>query len=121
MGHEIASHGYSHVLPHKVGPGLFKNGIDWTKKILEDIIHKQIRRFRVTGFGIKENIKWPFNVIREVGYKYDSSVFPAMQEQNHMFGTTYGKTCRPDIIPTEAGPLTEIPISTAKIFGLRFF
>ena len=38
-----------------------------------------------------------------------------------MFGTTYGKTCRPDIIPTEAGPLTEIPISTAQIFGLRFF
>jgi len=116
-GHEIASHGYHHVLPHKVGPELFKDDIDRTKKILEDIIGKQVLGFRVAGFGIKENIRWAFNIIKEVGYEYDSSVFPARREHKSMFISTKG----PYMIPTEAGPLAEIPVSTTEFCGLRLF
>lgn len=116
-GHEIASHGYHHVLPHKVGPELFKDDIDRTKKILEDIIGKQVLGFRVAGFGIKENIRWAFNIIKEVGYEYDSSVFLARREYKSVFPSTKG----PHMIPTEAGLLAEIPVSATEFCGLRLF
>lgn len=116
-GHEIASHGYEHVLPHKVGPEFFRNDIDRAKKTLEDIIGKQVFGFRVAGFGVKKSTRWTFNLIKEVGYQYDSSIFPAIWEHNNMFSTT----CGPHIIPTETGPLVEIPIPAAKIFCFNLF
>jgi len=116
-GHEIASHSYSHVLPHKVGHELFKDDIDRAKKTLEDITGKQVLGLRVAGFGIKKRTNWAFDVIKEVGYQYDSSLFPAMRGHNNMVKTT----CGPYTIPTKAGPLTEIPISAAKLFGIRLF
>src|SRR4030042_2559414 len=71
-GHEIASHGYHHVLPDKVGAELFKDDIDRAKKTLEDITGKQVFGFRVAGFGIKRSTSWTFDIIKEVGYEYDS-------------------------------------------------
>jgi len=116
-GHEIASHGYHHVLPDKVGAELFKDDIERAKKTLEDITGKQVLGFRVAGFGIRKRTRWAFDVIKEAGYEYDSSVFPAMHEHNCMLATSIG----PHMIQTEAGPLIEIPVSAAKVFGLRLY
>jgi len=112
-GHEIASHGYNHMLPMKVGPESFKHDIEQAKKTLEDIIGKQVRGFRVAGFGIKKKINWPFNTIKEAGYEYDSSIFPAMYN--------YKMKCGIYIISTEAGPLFEIPLSASSLCGIRLF
>ena len=45
--------------------------------MLEDIIGRSMYRFRTAGFGIKDDSKWAFDIIAEVGYNYDSSIFPA--------------------------------------------
>lgn len=55
----------------------FKDDIERAKKVLEDIIGRSIYRFRTAGFGIKDDAKWAFDIIAEVGYNYDSSIFPA--------------------------------------------
>jgi len=116
-GHEIASHGYHHVLPTRVGAELFKDDIDRAKKTLEDITGKQVLGFRVAGFGIKKRTEWAFDVIKEVGYEYDSSVFPAWPEHNCMCATSVG----PHVIRTETGPLIEVPVPATKVFGLRLY
>jgi len=116
-GHEIASHGYHHVLPDVVGAELFKDDIERAKKTLEDITGKQVLGFRVAGFGIKKRTRWAFDVIKEVGYEYDSSVFPAMHEHNCMLATSIG----PHMIRTENGLLVEVPVPAAKILGVRFY
>ncbi len=41
-GHEIASHGFEHVVPCKVGPNIFRRDIIQAKNILEDIISKPV-------------------------------------------------------------------------------
>ena len=105
-GHEIASHGYSHVLPDEVGPKLFKDDIDRAKKTLEDIIGKQITGFRAAGFGINKSTRWAFDVIKEVGYEYDTSVFLARQKYSDVPTTA----SEPYVIYTESGPLLEIPL-----------
>jgi len=116
-GHEIASHGYHHVLPDRVGAELFKDDLDRAKKTLEDITGKQVFGFRVAGFGIKRRTRWAFEVIKEVGYEYDSSVFPAFREHNCMFATSAG----PHMIQTKIGPLVEVPVPAAEVFGLRLY
>lgn len=113
-GHEIASHGYGHVLAFKVGFDAFRDDILRAKYILEDITGQSIAGFRAPGFGITKNSNWAFDVIREV-YEYDSSVFPAV----HGHGGIIGSPVVPHLIKTNAGDLAEIPMSTINILGRR--
>ena len=114
-GHEIASHGYAHVLPYEVGPGIFKEDITLAKNILENIIGDQIRGFRAAGFGITKKAPWAFDVIKQAGYQYDSSVFPA--SRGH--GGIADAPLTPYFIETQNGHLLEIPMSIVEIFGRR--
>lgn len=114
-GHEIASHGYAHVLAYETGPSIFKADIMLAKDILENIIGEEIRGFRAAGFGITEKAPWAFEVIKESGYQYDSSVFPA--SRGH--GGIADAPLTPYFIETRSGHLLEIPMSIVEIFGLR--
>lgn len=114
-GHEIASHGYGHVLAYEVGPGAFQEDVARAKSILEDITGQPILGFRAAGFGITDNARWAFEVIREVGHTYDASVFPAPRGHGGMEGTSPG----PHLLQTQAGPLLELPMSTVEVLGHR--
>lgn len=114
-GHEIASHGYHHVLPYQVGPDHFRGDIDKAKKVLEDISGGPVLGFRVAGFGIKSDTRWVFEVIREVGYKYDSSVLPAQGGHGGISDSLLG----PYFVETSSGYLLEVPISVVMVLGHR--
>lgn len=114
-GHEIASHGYAHVLAYEVGPRIFKADITLAKDILENITGDQVRGFRAAGFGITKKAPWAFEVIKESGYQYDSSVFPA--SRGH--GGIADAPLTPYFIETQNGHLLEIPMSIVEIFGRR--
>ena len=114
-GHEIASHGYAHVLAYKVSPKDFKQDITRAKAILEDITGEPVRGFRAAGFGITKKAPWAFDVIQESGYQYDSSVFPAPRGHGGMPDSLLGLY----FIETQNGHLLEIPISIINIFRRR--
>jgi polysaccharide deacetylase family protein (PEP-CTERM system associated) len=114
-GHEIASHGYAHVLAYKVGQNVFRQDIARAKAILEDIIGEPVRGFRTAGFGITKKTAWAFDVIKESGHQYDSSVFPASRAHGGISDSQLG----PYFIETQSGCLLEIPISVVEIFGHR--
>ena len=106
-GHEIASHSYAHLLAYKVGREKFSQDIIHSKGIIEDIIGEKIIGFRAPGFGITEDAMWAFDVIREAGYIYDSSIFPSSRGHGGISNSTIG----PHWIETSAGKLAEIPMS----------
>ena len=114
-GHEVASHGYAHILAYKVGPKAFKNDLLKSRKLLEDIIGDQVFGFRTAGFGIKDNTKWAFDVIAEAGFQYDSSIFPSTRGHGGMPNSQLG----PHIIETQNGPLIEVPMSAVEVMGKR--
>jgi len=114
-GHEIASHGYGHLLPYEAGVDVFRQDIIRAKVILEDITGKPVRGFRAAGFGITEKAPWAFDVIKESGYQYDSSVFPASRRH----GGISDSLLRPYFIETGSGHLLEVPMSVVKAFGCR--
>ena len=131
QGHEIASHGYAHVLPWEVGPAPFKDDIVRAKKILEDITGEEVRGFRTAGFGITGRARWALGVIAEAGYQYDSSVAPPALGRGNKPACRDGTcpaiargakpacasgTC---IIDTQNGPLIEVPVTGFVLLGLR--
>jgi polysaccharide deacetylase family protein (PEP-CTERM system associated) len=114
-GHEIASHGYAHVLAYKVGEKAFRQDIYRAKDILEDITGEPIIGFRAPGFGITKESVWAFEVIKESGYQYDSSVFPASRRHGGISDSLLG----PYFIETRSGHLLEIPTSAIEMLGRR--
>ena len=114
-GHEIASHGYAHVLAYEVGPDGFKEDILRAKNIIEDITGEPVRGFRAPGFGITKKAPWAFDIISESGYQYDSSVFPAEHGHGGLSDSPLGLY----FIETHKGHLLEIPMSIIEIFRYR--
>lgn len=112
-GHEVASHGYGHLLPFKADRTSFRDDIRTGKDIIEDISGKAIHGFRAPGFGITQESRWAFEEIGDAGYQYDSSVFPA--RRGH--GGIIGAQIKPHIIETSAGEVVEIPISVVEVCG----
>lgn len=114
-GHEIASHGYHHVLPCEAGPAGFREDIKRAREVLEDATGRPIQGFRTAGFGVQGENEWAFEVIKEAGYEYDSSVFPAY----HRRGCLHHWQTKPYWIPTQAGRLLEIPLSALDVLGYK--
>lgn len=114
-GHEIASHGYGHILAYQVGRNAFREDACRAKTILEDITGEAVQGFRAAGFGITDGAGWAFDVIKETGHMYDSSVFPAGRGHGGMPESPLG----PYIMQTHAGPLLEFPMSAVEVFGKR--
>ncbi len=74
MGHEIASHGYSHRLIYEQGAGEFRDDIIRAKALLEDITGEEVLGYRAPSFSITAAA---LEVLAETGHRYDSSWFPA--------------------------------------------
>jgi len=115
LGHEIASHGYAHVLAYQVGRSGFAADTRKGRAVIEDIIGREVIGFRAAGFGATDDTDWLFEEIRAAGYTYDSSVFPARRGHGGMANSQLES----HIIKTEAGNLVEIPQSVVSIFGKR--
>ncbi|MBI9017241.1 MAG: DUF3473 domain-containing protein [Phycisphaerae bacterium] len=115
QGHEIASHGYGHILAYQAGHRAFAEDIRRAKAILEDITGQAIRGFRAPGFGITDKAAWAFDVIKSAGYEYDSSVFPSSRGHGGIADSPLGSY----YIKTDSGMLPEVPMSMVDIMGRR--
>jgi polysaccharide deacetylase family protein (PEP-CTERM system associated) len=114
-GHEVASHGYAHLLPYKVGQKEFTRDITRAKAVLEDITGTRVLGFRAAGFGVLNTTPWALEVIRATGHSYDSSVFPAKRAH----GGIATAPLIPHLIATRSGELFEIPVSVLEVLGQR--
>lgn len=107
-GHEIGVHGYHHLKVHTIDADTFRNEIQRTKSILEDITGQQVIGHRAPAFSITTHMTWALDVLAEVGFTYDSSIYPIK-------GRRYGDptaSIEPFQIDTKYGPLLEIPPAT---------
>ncbi|BCD67690.1 hypothetical protein NitYY0918_C0591 [Nitratiruptor sp. YY09-18] len=104
-GHEIASHGMYHELIYKIPFKEWKSQTIQAKKILEDLIGKEVRGYRSPSWTLPFEKKY-YSTLRAMGFYYSSSYFPF---KTYMYGNTIDKK-EPFAIYTEHGKITEIPI-----------
>lgn len=113
-GHEIACHNYSHLRIFGIEKNEFKQKLTAAKKNLEDISGRPVYGFRAPDFSITNKSIWALDILKELGFVYDSSIYP--------FGLhdVYGiKDAEPSIHKLPNG-LIEFPLSTIEIFGKHF-
>lgn len=107
QGHEIGSHTYSHELIHRLEPAAFKRDMQRSVKILEDLTGRPVWGFRAPEFSVGHLRHWCFEILAELGFRYDSSVFPWSRVR-------YGipdAPLTPFVLDTPQGALTEFPLA----------
>ena len=85
-GHEIASHGYGHQLVYKQTPSEFREDVYKSKVLLEDCVGQDVIGYRAPSWSITEKSLWGLDVLEELGFKYNSAIFPT---KNFLYGIPY--------------------------------
>lgn len=109
-GHELASHGYSHRQLYYLSPRQFKDELEKTAKAIYKACGKKPVGFRASNWSINQSTWWAIRILKQVGYHYDSSIFPT---KNY----SYGMPKTPRFPYQHKNGLIEIPPSTIKIIG----
>lgn len=115
-GHEIAVHGYNHLLLTEITPQEFDEDIARALETLRACrIEKTPIGFRAPSFTIVEKTKeWALTTLEKYNFKYDSSVFPVG------FHPDYGVADAPLVPYKITEQLQEFPLSCLEFFGKRF-
>ncbi len=113
QGHELASHGWSHVRVTNQQPDDFRQDVMRTKAFLEDISGQAVNGYRAASYSIGRDNLWALQVLRETGHRYSSSIYPIHHD-------LYGMPEAPRFAfhPEQAPELLEIPVTTVQ-FGER--
>lgn len=136
-GHEIGCHSYLHRKIYDVGPERFKKDTKRAKHILEDIIGKPVLGYRAPTYSITKKSLWALEILHELGFRYDSSIFPIHHD---MYGIpdaprfpflwqlngsepriieNTGDRGQPSAPSPKLTTLMEYPITTARILGQK--
>jgi polysaccharide deacetylase family protein (PEP-CTERM system associated) len=117
LGHEIASHGYSHDLVYNQTPEAFLDETQRSKQIIEEIIGRRVKGYRAASYSITSKSLWALDILSECGFTYDSSIFPIIHDR---YGIP-GANTRPHKFQTEKGnEIVEFPLSTVGTRNRRF-
>lgn len=111
-GHEIAVHGLNHQLVSEKSPNQFNSEIRLAKKIIENITGQKTIGFRAPNFSIFNKADWALVELANMGFKYDSSLFPFSLKR-------WGKVSTDIHQPIKNSKLLECPISNYKFLGFN--
>jgi polysaccharide deacetylase family protein (PEP-CTERM system associated) len=111
QGHEIASHGYRHRLVYDLAPSQFREYVRRSKQTLEDLTGRPVAGYRATSFSIVARTLWALDTLKEMGFVYDSSIYPIGHHD------LYGIAGSPRYPYAHDNGLVEIPPSTLKVLG----
>lgn len=109
-GHEIGSHGWGHQLVYRQTRAAFAEEARRSKAVLEDALGKPVGGYRAAEFSITHQSRWALDVLAEIGFTYDSSIFPIHGRRYGIPGTPLG----PHTVQTTAGDLIEVPLTAVE-------
>jgi polysaccharide deacetylase family protein (PEP-CTERM system associated) len=109
-GHEVACHSYWHRLIYKLSRDEFRDDTRRAKAVIEDAAGVAIYGYRAPNFSVVKKSLWALDVLAELGFRYDSSIFPIRHD-------VYGMPEAPRVpfrMDTAAGALAEFPMTTFR-------
>lgn len=111
-GHEIASHGHMHQPVWSQTPEQFRDDLRRSLDAIAKGYSGPVRGYRAPSFSITPGREWAFDVLADLGFTYDASLFPAARGHG-------GYPCpeEPHTITAPSGrTLAELPMSVGR-FG----
>jgi polysaccharide deacetylase family protein (PEP-CTERM system associated) len=117
LGHEIASHSYSHIDLRKISKTKIESDLKKSISSLEKASGEKVLGFRAPFFSISKQNLDIFNIIEKY-FKYDSSIFPV---KTPLYGIStaprfpYRFSSESPLDKKSNGKLLELPPATLKI------
>jgi len=74
-GHELASHGYAHRRVSTQSRDEFRADVERCAELLEELSGKRPLGYRAPAFSITRDTPWAYDVLAELGFRYDSSQY----------------------------------------------
>ena len=115
-GHELATHSYWHRKVFELPPETFRQDMARSIDAIESAGGKKVLGFRAPSFSITPGAEWAFDVLHDLGLRYDASLFPARRghggypcpmEAHSFTGAPSGR------------PMPELPMSVMRMAGIR--
>lgn len=112
-GHEIALHSYYHRRVHQLTLEQFRQDVVMSREVVQQACGRQVYGYRAPMFSINSSCLWAFDILRDLGFQYDSSIFPV---RNMYYG--YNSAPQFPYRPFDTGSFVEFPLATAKFYGI---
>ncbi|GAB3258457.1 DUF3473 domain-containing protein [Larkinella harenae] len=113
-GYEVGTHSDLHQLVYEQSPAEYRADLERSIKSLQDVTGKKVRSYRAPGFSVKEQNRWVFPLLLELGVEIDCSMFPARRA--HGGDSSFG-IAQPCYIDVNGALLKEFPINTVGVLG----
>ena len=115
LGYEVAA--YYDKDAHQQSRIEFKQDLQDCINSLESITGEKVLSYRAPGFSIKKQNVWVFEVLNELGIKYDASI-SSVTRWDSDFNNSSEST--PAIIKYNGMQIKEFPMSVNTVFGQKF-
>lgn len=115
-GHELGVHGYKHLRVNNLTREQFRAEVEPAKKLIEDLTGQNMLGYRAAAFSVNLKMTWVFEVLSELGFKYDSSIYPI---KSRRYGDSSARP-EPFQVPLPGGTIWEIPPATLEFLSRRW-
>jgi len=107
-GHEVQSHGHTHRPLFSLDRNGLRDELERARAAVEDAAGTRVTAFRAQDFSIVQDNLWALDVLAEVGFEIDSSIFPLRTNRYGIAGWELG----PHIVKLDTGAsLLEVPVA----------
>jgi polysaccharide deacetylase family protein (PEP-CTERM system associated) len=115
-GHEVGCHSYWHRLIYRLTPDEFREDTRRAKDAIESSTGVKVIGYRAPSFSVTKDSLWALQILSELGFEYDSSIFPTRHDLygipgHARFACQYGDSGR--------WRITEFPMSTWTIWNVN--
>jgi polysaccharide deacetylase family protein (PEP-CTERM system associated) len=117
LGHEIACHSFHHNRIDLLNEKDFRKDTQMAVRAIEDACGITPVGYRAPSWSINSNIPWAFEVLAQLGFLYDSSLYPIKHD---IYGEPHGLKVISRMKLESGNYLYEIPASTIRILGKNF-
>lgn len=115
-GHEIACHGFSHQLIYSQSQSEFREETARAKGFLESLLGERVLGYRAASFSITSRSLWALDILIDLGFEYDSSIFPIRHDR---YGIPGASAAIGRISAPSQRTLVEFPMSAASFMGVQ--
>lgn len=113
-GHEIACHSYSHRRVDLMDQGTFRADTERAIEALEKATGERPAGYRAPSWSINARTAWAFETLADLGFVYDSSIFPIKHD---IYGMPEGPRHAFKMTFDSGRELWELPASTFRLLG----
>lgn len=114
-GHEVGCHSHLHRLVYSLSRAEFKEDTERAAEAIERACGVRPRSYRAPSYSVRKDSLWALEVLRELGFTHDSSVYPIEHDR---YGIP-GWPRHAKVVETAAGGILEVPPASVQLSATR--